>query len=152
VLFRRGIVAGWVALILLSVGCGGGEPAPQVQGVRVNEAAPSTEAVPRRCPQLAREALPLGERARQRAERVVLSRENRSDRPEAQAVGAEDAGARGRSAGYYCGDRIAARTLVVFVHRRAFDRGPDRSASLAGGVFLVSPLPGGYRVWLTLHA
>jgi hypothetical protein len=151
VLFRRGIVAGWVALILLSVGCGGGEPAPQVEAARVSAAAQSTEAVPRRCPQLAREALPLGERARQRAESVVLRRENPSYRPEAQAVATAHAGPRGRSAGYYCGDRIAGRTLVVFVQRRAFDRGPDMSASLAEGVFLVSRLPGGYRVWVTLH-
>lgn len=80
-----------------------------------------------------------------------MRREDPDELPEARAVPAAQAGVRGKSASYYCGPMIAKRTLVVFVHREAFDSGPDRSASLASGVFLVSRFPSAYRIWFTLH-
>jgi hypothetical protein len=113
----------------------------------------TTADVPRRCPARGRTALPLGPQAEALAEQAVLRREDPKLLPEARAVPAAEAGVRGRSARYYCGERIAERTLVVFVHRAAFDPGGSEccSASLAQGVFLVSRFEDGHRVWLTLH-
>jgi hypothetical protein len=46
-----------------------------------------------------------------------------------------------------CGQRVAARTIVVYVLRRAFL--PAQSASQ--GVHFVSRFPDGYRVWQVAH-
>ncbi len=103
------------------------------------------------CPQRALGALPLlGDSARH-AKALVLSHEAPRLRPEAKVVPAPHAGVRGTEAIFACGKRIGDRTEVVFVHRRAFDHGRNRSASLGQGVFWVSRFEGGYRVWGSPH-
>ena len=46
-----------------------------------------------------------------------------------------------------CGQRGAARTVIVYVLRRAYL--PAQSASQ--GVYFVSQFPNGYRVWEVAH-
>lgn len=111
----------------------------------------SSAGPPRRCPDRARGALPLGEDAAERAADAVLRREDPGEEPEARAVAAPMAGARGANVRFLCGQRIAERTMVVLVHRAAFDRGPSKSASLGQGVFFVSRFPDGYRTWYSPH-
>lgn len=136
---------------------GGPPDAGSDRGFRPSGAEPSgaspgsLPSVRRRCPRRARSALPIGERAARKAERVVLRREDPGHEPVAWAAPAPAAGARGGSVRLLCGPRIAERTMVVFVRRRAFDRGPNRSASLGQGVFFVSRFPEGLRIWYSPH-
>ena len=46
-----------------------------------------------------------------------------------------------------CGDRVAARTIIVYITRRAYL--PAQSASQ--GVYFVSRFQSGYRVWQVAH-
>jgi hypothetical protein len=46
-----------------------------------------------------------------------------------------------------CGDRVAARTIIVYITRRAYL--PAQSASQ--GVYFVSRFRSGYRVWQVAH-
>jgi len=54
---------------------------------------------------------------------------------------------RGRQVRYQCGQAVAARTVVVYILRRAYL--PAQSASQ--GVYFVSRFANGYRVWQTAH-
>jgi hypothetical protein len=46
---------------------------------------------------------------------------------------------------------VARRSVVVTIRRRAYDRGPNRSASLAVGEVVVGRFRAGWRVWNILH-
>ena len=54
---------------------------------------------------------------------------------------------RGPQARTQCGQRAAARTVVVYILRRAYL--PAQSASQ--GVYFVARFRGGYRVWQVAH-
>ena len=94
-------------------------------------------------------ALPLGKNAIAAAATAALRRE--PARADPQVVGAfiaaRDPSARGRQVRAQCGGRAAARTVIVYVTRRALL--PAQSASQ--GVYFVARFRTGYRVWLVAH-
>lgn len=108
------------------------------QGVTKSE-APSV-----RCP---RAALSLGRNAIAPATEAALKATKRGD---PQVVGARLAGRdgeRGPIARTWCGKRIQARTVVVYIDLRAY----RASASLSQRVAFVSRFASGYRVWAVPH-
>ena len=121
-------VAALMALALLATGAG---------GARSRAAG---------CP---RAVLPLsGANPIGPASAAALLREQSSAKPQVRgATLAIGDATRGRQVLRQCGRRIAARTIVVYVLRRAFL--PAQSASQ--GVYFVSRFPNGYRVWQVAH-
>ena len=106
----------------------------------------SATAAARGCPSA---ALPLGKNAIAAAATAALRRE--PARVDPQVVGAfiaaRDPSARGRQVRAQCGERAAARTVVVYITRRALL--PAQSASQ--GIYFVARFRTGYRVWLVAH-
>ncbi|HEX2085853.1 MAG TPA: hypothetical protein VHF89_09235 [Solirubrobacteraceae bacterium] len=133
---RRGLAT---ALVLATAGCGGGgADAPTLRA-----------AAARDCP---RDLLPLGRNPIAPATRAALRGFDARDRP--QVVGAAIADRefdRAGQVGQSCGPRVAARSVVVALHLRAFDHGPNRSASLAQRTVVVGRFRTGWRVWEVLH-
>jgi hypothetical protein len=130
---------GLLAVTLAAAGCCDAEP--ERPALRI-AAAPG-------CPKgllaLGANPLPAGSRA---------ALEKEPPRGEPQVVGAylgSSGLGRARQVRHKCGQAVAARSVVVEVHRRAHDRGRNRSASLAQGTVVVGRFPGGWRVWDVLH-
>jgi hypothetical protein len=101
------------------------------------------------CPE---KLLPLGANPLPAASRAALRRESR--KADAQITAAYVAsGGLGRAAHvrHACGREVAARSVVVEIHRRAHDRGRNKSASLAQGTVVAGRFAGGWRVWDVLH-
>jgi hypothetical protein len=98
------------------------------------------------CP---RAALPLsGTNPIGPASAAALWRESASARPQVRgATLAIGDTTRGNQVRRECGQRIAARTVVVYVLRRAF----LPAQSVSQGVYFVSRFQGGYRVWEAAH-
>jgi hypothetical protein len=98
------------------------------------------------CP---RAALPIaGKNPIGAATAAALRRVPAADRP--QVSGARLALAdrqRGPQVKTHCGRRVAARTMIVYILRRAYL--PAQSA--AQGVYFVSRFASGYRVWQIAH-
>jgi hypothetical protein len=98
------------------------------------------------------ELLPLGANAIGPASTVALAAEHGKSDPQVRMTSlAPYAGARGSEAKFQCGTAVWRRTVVVFIHLRAFDRGPNRSASLAERVDWVGRFANGYGVWEFVH-
>jgi hypothetical protein len=82
----------------------------------------------------------------------VLARERSADTPQVVTAGiATTRVGRGGQVAPMCGRGIASRTVAVAIHRRAYDRGPNRSASLADGEVFVARFTTGWRVWYVAH-
>jgi hypothetical protein len=98
------------------------------------------------CP---RSALPLtGTNLIGPAAAAALHRVPASDRPQVRGAALAIAdNLRGPQVKTQCGQRAAARTIVVYILRRALL--PAQSASQ--GVYFVSRFPNGYRVWQVAH-
>jgi hypothetical protein len=111
---------------------GAGASAPPSNGARI-------------CP---RALLPLPANPVAPASRAALAREDAKGRP--QVVGAviasREPSARGAQV-RVCGARVAERTVIVYVVRRAYL--PAQSASQ--GVHFVGRTRNGYRVWQVAH-
>jgi hypothetical protein len=79
---------------------------------------------------------------------AALRRVATGDKPQVQgalmAIADQNRGPQVRT---QCGQRVAARTIIVYVLRRAYL--PAQSASQ--GVYLVSRFASGYRVWQVAH-
>lgn len=114
-------------------------------------ASASSEDVYRRCPGRGLEALPLTGAADQATLGIAERRVGFSPQITTTVRPATDAGIRGEAVSSMCGPKIARRTLVVFTWNHRFDHGPNKSASLAQGVFLVSRFTEGYRLWYWEH-
>lgn len=143
---KRGFLIAVTAIAVPVLGACGGSGAPP-SGERSQASDRSFY-----CPGRARDVVSLGPRAAKHAARVVLKREDPSEKPRVTAsVPAPADGGRGDIAINWCGKRIDKRTMVVSVDRRAFHHGENKSASLAQGVFFVSRFPDGYRVWGSPH-
>ena len=96
--------------------------------------------------------LPLGRNPVSPAAEAALHGERKSDRPRVIGafVGSAPVG-RAPQVVHACGRRIAARSIVVSIDRRAYHSGPDRSASLSQSVVVVGRFRAGWRVWMRLH-
>jgi hypothetical protein len=109
-------------------------------------AASSQRGSAARCPRGARPLSgtnPIGP-----ATQVALGRVPAREKPQVRgAMLAIGDAQRGPQVTTECGRRIAARTIVVYVLRRAYL--PAQSASQ--GVYFVSRFAGGYRVWEVAH-
>jgi hypothetical protein len=79
---------------------------------------------------------------------AALRREEASAKPQVRgATLAIGDTVRGNQVRRECGHRVAARTIVVYVLRRAF----LPAQSVSQGVYFVSRFPDGYRVWQVAH-
>jgi hypothetical protein len=157
-----GVVAAGCGIYLASGGGGGSDGGPALRGesgaggsAGPGSARPTSaarESVYRhRCPGRGLDALPLSEAAPSIARSLARSRVGRSPRIAINVRPATDAGARGSEVSWMCGPRVARRTLVAFTWDHRFDHGPNRSASLAQHVLLMSRFDDGYHVWYLLH-
>jgi len=96
--------------------------------------------------------LTLGSNPVAAASRAALRAEKSGGRP--RVTGAAVATTRfdrSSQVGTRCGQRAAARSVVVTIHRRAYDSGDNRSASLSQGTVVVARFRSGWRVWSVLH-
>jgi hypothetical protein len=112
----------------------------------VASGAAGSRAGARGCP---RGALPLtGANPIGPASAAALRREEASARPQVRgATLAIGDTVRGNQVRRECGQRAAARTIVVYVLRRAL----LPAQSVSQGVYFVSRFPHGYRVWQVAH-
>lgn len=122
---------------------------------RTSTSAVRTATVPARCPRVGRyepvdprRAQPLPPNGLTLAVEDALGYFQMSQSPVEHGAVAMGAQRDPSSAVYWCGRRIASRTVEVQV---SFPRAPSRSASLSTGRVLVSRFSGRYAVWLTLH-
>lgn len=96
--------------------------------------------------------LPLGANPVEAASHVALRAERARDLAQVTgAVIATLAFDRSHQVVHNCGSRVAARSVVVTIHRRAYDRGPNKSASLSQGTIVLGRFKSGWRVWDVLH-
>jgi hypothetical protein len=112
----------------------------------VTSGAAGSRAASSACP---RTALPLtGTNLIGPAAAAALQRVPASDRPQVRGAALAIAdNVRGPQVRTQCGQRAAARTVVVYLLRRALL--PAQSASQ--GVYFVSRFQNGYRVWQVAH-
>ena len=112
-------------------------------------ASATSAAAVAKCPTKLR---PLGSNPVAAASRAALAAERSGDR--SRVTGAAIATTRfdrSQQVVRACGTRIAARSVVVTIHRRAYDSGPNRSASLSQATVVVARFSSGWRVWNVLH-
>ena len=82
------------------------------------------------------------------ATQAALRRVPARERPQVRGASLAMAdNVRGPQVQTQCGDRVAARTIIVYITRRAYL--PAQSASQ--GVYFVSRFQSGYRVWQVAH-
>ena len=137
----RVVLGGAAAVILLLVLLGGRQ--------EPSGAAASAATAPNGCPTA---LLSLGRNPVAQASRVALEGERKRDRP--QVIGAVVATTdffRSQQVVTRCGRRVASRSVVVSMRRRAFLSGPDQSASLSQSTVVVGRFKSGWRVWDVLH-
>jgi hypothetical protein len=96
--------------------------------------------------------LPLGSDPLSPAVRFALARDRPADKPQVIAAGIATTGVgRGAQVAPMCGHSVASRTAAVSIHRRAYDHGPNRSASLAEGEMFAARFTTGWRVCNVAH-
>ena len=113
----------------------------------VRTAAPARSAAS--CPM---KLLSLGANPIGPASRAALRAERPVDRPQIRDAAIASLNFdRSPQVTHNCGRRIAARSIVVTILRRAYQSGPKQSASLSQGVVVVGRFRSGWRVWDVLH-
>jgi hypothetical protein len=135
--------------LMLVAGCGGAGNTATTSTVdpKQDKLAAGFE----RCPRRALAALPLNAAAEKSAKRIATRRVGRSPQITIRVRPAADAGARGHEVRFLCGPKVARRAVVVFTYDHRYDRGPNKSASLAQHALVVSRFADGYRVWYVEH-
>ena len=104
-----------------------------------------------RCPRRGLDVRPLTAAADESAQKIAKQRVGRSPQIAITVRPATRAGARGHEVSFMCGPKVARRTVVVFTYDHRYDRGPNKSASLAQHALLVSRFDDGYRLWYVEH-
>jgi hypothetical protein len=131
----------------LVAGCGSDEGGVYINSSHVAKPQNRHDVYERRCPGRGLNALPLGHDAEAAVRAVAAKRVGRSPQIDVAVRRiAKDA-----YVPHVCGPRIARRTLYVLTYDHRYDRGRNRSASLAQHRFYVSRFADGYHVWYREH-
>ena len=140
---RRALLGGVASM--LAVGAVALAPAASKR----TDVTPGVARASETCP---KELLALGTNPIAAATRAALRVERKRDRPQVRGAAVADSNFdRSPQVVHDCGRKVARRSVVVVIHRRAYDTGRNKSASLALGVVVVGRFRGGWRVWNTLH-
>jgi hypothetical protein len=147
---RRAATFVAMAALLSVPGCGGAGNEASTSAVRPTQHHAKLAGY-ERCPRRGFDALPLTAAAEESAQMIAKRQVGRSPQIAIAVRPASHAGARGHEVSFMCGPKVARRTAVVFTYDHRYDRGPNKSASLAQHAFLVSRFDDGYRLWYVEH-